>query len=270
MEQERLDITHHVFRLSLVGDLCISKLRDDGPQRILDVGTGTGIWAIEMGDLHPAAEVIGTDLSPIQPQFVPPNVRFVIDDATDDWAFPTEHFDFIFVRTMGGSIQDWPKFLRACYDHLKPGGKLEIAEGRANFWYLDDGSVSENSYTYRWLMEWRRLSAKLHFDVFPLLPGMIEQLPFEKLTTVEKLCPLGGWPKDRKLKEVGRWFKAQFLEMALEAYTLALFVRVGGWQELEVKALLAHVRGEMTRSKMHLYTFCSYVACEKRARESSG
>ncbi len=39
----------------------------DKPERILDIGTGTGIWAIEMGDEFPDASVIGTDLSATQP-----------------------------------------------------------------------------------------------------------------------------------------------------------------------------------------------------------
>jgi len=33
------------------------------PHKILDVGTGTGIWAIDMADAYPSAEVIGTDLT---------------------------------------------------------------------------------------------------------------------------------------------------------------------------------------------------------------
>ena len=37
------------------------------PERILDIGTGTGIWAIEAGDELPKAHIIGTDLSPTQP-----------------------------------------------------------------------------------------------------------------------------------------------------------------------------------------------------------
>jgi methylase of polypeptide subunit release factors len=47
----------------------ITKL--EKPHKILDVGTGTGIWAIDAGDLFPSAEVIGVDLSPIQPNWMP-------------------------------------------------------------------------------------------------------------------------------------------------------------------------------------------------------
>lgn len=39
----------------------------NNPKRILDIGTGTGIWAIEMGDEYPDAQIIGTDLAPTQP-----------------------------------------------------------------------------------------------------------------------------------------------------------------------------------------------------------
>jgi hypothetical protein len=46
-EQDRLDISHHVLRLALNGELFAAPL--DDPKRILDIWTGTGIWAIEMG-----------------------------------------------------------------------------------------------------------------------------------------------------------------------------------------------------------------------------
>lgn len=39
------------------------------PMKILDIGTGTGIWAIEMADHYPDSLVIGTDLSPVQPKW---------------------------------------------------------------------------------------------------------------------------------------------------------------------------------------------------------
>jgi SAM-dependent methyltransferase len=64
------------------GRLYLAPLSHDNPPRkILDVATGTGRWAIEMADEFPDAKVIGTDLSPIQPTSVPPNLEFIIDDG---------------------------------------------------------------------------------------------------------------------------------------------------------------------------------------------
>ena len=97
--------------------------------RILDIGTGTGNWALEMAEDFPHAEIIGTDLSPIQPSFSPPNCRFFVDDAESDWTFTRdEAFDYIHARGMCGGIGDWPRFLRQAYSHLKPGGWFEAQE----------------------------------------------------------------------------------------------------------------------------------------------
>ena len=49
------------------GYLHLAPLRD--PRRILDVGTGTGIWAIEMAEQYPEAAISGIDLSPVQPSW---------------------------------------------------------------------------------------------------------------------------------------------------------------------------------------------------------
>jgi methylase of polypeptide subunit release factors len=63
---------HESFLMLLNGELHAAPIKN--PQRILDVGTGTGIWAIDAADKYPSAEVIGTDISPIQPGWVPPNL----------------------------------------------------------------------------------------------------------------------------------------------------------------------------------------------------
>jgi methylase of polypeptide subunit release factors len=59
-EQDRLDMHHEILLQVMKGELLLAPLKD--PHRILDIGTGTGIWAVDVADKFPAAEVIGTDL----------------------------------------------------------------------------------------------------------------------------------------------------------------------------------------------------------------
>lgn len=72
--------------------------------------------------------MIGTDISPTQPGWVPPNLSFQIDDAQLNWTFEPESFDFIHVRYMQGAIDDWPKFYRQMFQFLKPGGWFQHME----------------------------------------------------------------------------------------------------------------------------------------------
>jgi cyclopropane fatty-acyl-phospholipid synthase-like methyltransferase len=82
---------------------------------VLDLGTGTGIWAIDVADLYPSAVVIGTDLSPIQPSWVPPNIRFEIEDFSDDWTFKLNDFDYIHLGCLSGSVGNWPRLYKQAY-----------------------------------------------------------------------------------------------------------------------------------------------------------
>jgi hypothetical protein len=126
-EQEREDITHALI-ISFCNGLRFAPIGRN-PQNILNAGTGTGIWAIgsesiyelekgprltslAVGDQYPSANILGVDLSPIQPIWVPPNVRFMVDDVESSWLYPPNHFDYIYSRHMVMAIRDWPKLMR--------------------------------------------------------------------------------------------------------------------------------------------------------------
>ena len=68
-----------------------------------------------MGDRFPGAEIVGTDLSPIQPTWVPPNVRFYVEDAEADWLEENESLDFVHARHMCMAVKDWPRLLSQAY-----------------------------------------------------------------------------------------------------------------------------------------------------------
>jgi methylase of polypeptide subunit release factors len=67
-----MDLENHLFFLLLDNKLHLCPL--ESPQKILDLGTGTGIWAINIADQYHSAEVIGTDLSPVQPNWYDMNL----------------------------------------------------------------------------------------------------------------------------------------------------------------------------------------------------
>lgn len=119
-----------------------------------DVSTGTGIWAIDFADEYPDTEVVGTDLSPIQPAFVPPNVRFYVDDVEDEWAFPPDQaFDYIHSRMMGGSVANWKKLFQQAYANLKPGGWFETQEFEAHYLSDDDPNLEKCANLRDWVSE---------------------------------------------------------------------------------------------------------------------
>ncbi len=75
---------------------------------------------------------------------------------------------------------------------------------------------------------------------------------FVDITQRRYAWPIGSWPRDRKLKEIGRWH-ALNMDMGLEALSLALLTRVMGWTQAEVLALCAEVRKDIRNPKIHAY-----------------
>lgn len=76
----------------------------------------------DFADEFPEADVVGTDVTPIQPSWVPANVRFELDDCNQEWTWPANTFDFIHARMLVGVIEDWYLFHRQAFRTCKPGG----------------------------------------------------------------------------------------------------------------------------------------------------
>jgi SAM-dependent methyltransferase len=253
-EQDRMDLLHHIFRLMLGGALFRAPI-SSFPQRILDFGTGTGIWAIDMADEYPSAEVIGTDLSPIQPTWVPPNCKFWVDDVESDWNYrESEAFDFIHGRGMAGGIRDWPRLFSRIYTHLRPGGWLEMQEFEAVIRSEEDPDLTSAPWIKEWQGKLDEASSMFGkgMNVAATHKDKLVDAGFVDVHDDVYRIPIGRWAKDPKLKELGMYEAAQVLD-SVEPFTLGLFTRVLKYRNEEAQVLMAGVRSELRNSKLHLY-----------------
>ncbi|KAG6172696.1 hypothetical protein E4U51_006985 [Claviceps purpurea] len=212
----------------------------------------------EFADQFPNASIIGTDLSPCQPQWVPPNLCFEIDDATLEWTWDANHFDFIHMRYIVGGIEDWTALFKEAYRCCAPGGWVESVEYDVEF-RSDDGSTELEPILASYGELYRKASKVLNRPLFvkEIQPQALDEAGFIEKRVVQYKIPMGPWAKDRKFAEVGR-FVREALEYDLEGYTQML------WQSLqqpedEYHVWLASMRKAMRNPKVHSYGMVQVV-----------
>ncbi|QSZ36771.1 hypothetical protein DSL72_006654 [Monilinia vaccinii-corymbosi] len=238
-EQDRLESQFDMLKCVFSGRNYFAPLSD--PRYILDIGTGTGQWAIQMGDAFPKAEVQATDLSPIQPVSVPENVHFYIDDASDDdWILPPNHFDYIHTRVLLGCFRDFNTIIKRGLYYTKPGGYMESQEIMFTP-YCDDESMSDRWPFLEWAgyVEKAATKAGRSMNVANRLKGWYEAAGFVDVQEKIYKLPINPWPEDRNLQKLGQMSEENWLA-CLSSFSMALFSRILDWkqEQIEVNSFL--------------------------------
>jgi hypothetical protein len=249
-EQTRLNITHQIFLILLEGQLTKAPV-PVGASRILDVGTGPGDWAVEMGKMYPEAEIIATDISVFDagPGILGlPNVQFQLDDAEEEeWTYH-EPFDLIHIRGLSGAFRNWNAVYRQAFQHLKAGGYIEVAESDPA---ADNVKLPGNANSYFSILAaaMRNTAEAAGFprDRDHMRPSALTSVGFVDVRVHDITVPMGTWPPDPRQRTLGKMALISFLE-GLEARSLRQLTASGQWTAEAVRDLCEKVKREIVTS----------------------
>ena len=244
--------------------------------RILDLGCGTGVWAMQMGEKFTQSEVLGIDLCRMSPSMLVDNVDIRVPvDYESPWSLGQDSWDLIHLQMGLGSVASWPTLYRKILAHLKPGsGWFESVE--IDFRpQCDDGTLVEGPLTswYRHL-SYAYNSLFRPIDYNPNMPADLEKVGFTDIHHYEYPLPMNPWVReeeDRAKHRAGNWYKfamssntSEDSNYGMEAISLAVMTRVNGWDpDTIVRRLCNEAMQQALDPNVHAYNVLHVVIARR-------
>ncbi|KIY72196.1 S-adenosyl-L-methionine-dependent methyltransferase [Cylindrobasidium torrendii FP15055 ss-10] len=274
-EVRRSELHHRALKFVFDGRNYVGPVRQalqfGQKRRVLDLGTGGGIWAVEMADEFKRADIIGVDLAPIQPRDVPPNCEFKLSDlAQPELPYPDGYFDLIHARSIFTGIPDYIRFVSEVARLLRPGGLVILVEPDLNPAVnepLED--IAAELDLSGWFALWETYSACLrHQGIDTSIPNRIPDIVASSgmfQDTVKRIAevPVGFWPRDDVSLTVGQlqWMDFDLLLPALRP----LFLHCG-IPATKVQSLIEDAQRDLYNPEAHLITRINIVYASKNYR----
>ncbi|PVG04205.1 S-adenosyl-L-methionine-dependent methyltransferase [Serendipita vermifera] len=241
---------------------------DEGPRKkVADLGCGTGIWSLEMSKKFPHCDFIGIDLAPvpIEPDKVPSNCRFEVDDVTGGLGHLHDQLDLIFIRAISMGIKDARKMFNDVAQCLKPGGLVIWMEADYDFYsgfpigykpFFSEENPSGSCFV-RVLYEARR-AATANGSALKDMEQLIDQglwwqtdsIDPDSCKTASLFMPIGTWlegndeEETHKLRWIGTLTRQDMISALTGAKPMLLKT---GWPEETLNQWLGKLEEEGTK-----------------------
>ncbi len=223
----------------------------DSASHVLDVATGTGIWADDFAKAHPAAVVIGTELTEPAPVSTRNCTLVAADAEAEAWPFPHK-FDYIHLRMTISCFNSRPKVFANCFANLKPGGWIELQD--TDFTILSDNGSSRGTALETWCHDMVKGAKVIGRNLNDTrdYARMLREAGFVDIVEEQVRVPWSEWSSDPKLKELGR-LQALNSRKGGQGVSAKILAAVG-YKEAEISDLLGRVREDLSNTDIHAYS----------------
>ncbi|OAA58598.1 Methyltransferase type 11 [Niveomyces insectorum RCEF 264] len=188
---------HLLFRWIENGALFLAPLRDE-PLVVVDLCTGTGVWASEFASRFPQSTVYATDISLLQPSLLPANCQVIMENInSDEWLWRPSSVDYFHICDSSACVRDWSTVLARMHTCLKPDGLVEAVFFLPGFHYKNHGGGGGNSGMDGVWLYWSAMFALLE-PAHALDADVIHHAGFEIVFRRCQQLPLGRWATSYK------------------------------------------------------------------------
>lgn len=233
-EINRLDFQHFMLRYLLRGNYAAPL----GPVKsILDVGSGTNRWGIEMANTFPDANVIGVDLieTPTETIERPANYVFV-QGSVLQLPLADSSFDFVHQRLLVLALPsaDWLRAVQELVRLTRPGGWVELVESTGLVEFQATPQGERGTANLRRLNEWSvQACARRQIDLSMggKIGSVLQQTGLRRVEQHKIPIPIGG-----ASGRVGSMMETNYLAVLSSLKQLIVAMQVTSAEEYDAAA----------------------------------
>ncbi|KAF7341172.1 S-adenosyl-L-methionine-dependent methyltransferase [Mycena venus] len=194
-ERQRLVIQHNALKKIFENRILIAPVTLTPNDRVLDIGTGPGLWVLDLAQsVDPAVHIVAVDItSRLFPASPAENVKFQVESVISLPSGWTDTFTLVHQRLLMLALQipEWLQAVREIHRVLRPGGWVQLGESEP--WY--EGEAPDKPCVEKVVSMYRRLieSRNLYVDCAQNMRALLEEVGFVDIHAEQRSVLLGKW-----------------------------------------------------------------------------
>ncbi|EJU03997.1 S-adenosyl-L-methionine-dependent methyltransferase [Dacryopinax primogenitus] len=212
-EEERLNAQHYGIKDYFGGNNCGAPWPAH-PKKILEIGCGHGVWAREVCEQFPEAQVVGVDIVDAVKNR-PSNFSFQrLNVIKDTWPFPLGSFDIVHCRFVALHVQNFKTLVERAIEATAPGGILMFEDQDQQLRADGKPLPYPAHYAFSVFHSFGHMAGVDSYAAPLIAPIILGTRQFDELHQEIVPAPMGPWTDNPKLHAIGEGIRTGLIEGA--------------------------------------------------------